>query len=215
MTQERLDSEAIHARLLHDIQRGNLPESGYLREVDLAERFGVSRTPVREVLSQLLHERLLERTPKGLRVRSITPGEIIQIYDARIMLESEAAAQAARKRDVTDLVALQALLDRDRKLNDPDGETRIATNLEFHRQILDAAHNAVLDDLISRLWVNIIHKPFSTLSVGSRWEESLDEHQELINAINDSDEARASELMTVHLRTARKLRLGMFSNTIG
>lgn len=211
--QQRPDGDSIYAQLLHEVQRGVMPESGFLREIDLAERFGVSRTPVREVLSRLVHDRLLERTPKGLRIRTVTPEEVIQVYDARILLEAEAAAQAARSRHVTDLVALQGLLERDRALIDPDDETRTDTNLEFHGTIWSAAHNAVLDDLLGRLSIHMIHTPVSTLSLGNRWRESLDEHDRILRAIEDRDEERARSLMAAHMQLARDLRLKLFGRS--
>lgn len=211
--QQRPDGDSIYAQLLHEVQRGVMPDSGFLREVDLAERFGVSRTPVREVLSRLVHERLLERTPKGLRIRPVTPEEVIQVYDARILLEAEAAAQAARSRHVTDLVALQGLLARDRALVEPSDETRTDTNLEFHGAIWSAAHNAVLDDLLGRLSIHMIHTPVSTLSLEGRWPESLDEHAEILRAIEERDEDRARGLMAAHMQLARDLRLKLFGQT--
>src|SRR5690606_40489706 len=113
-----------------------------MREVAIAERFGVSRTPVREALRRLQHDRLLESGVRGLHVRTPGPEEVMQIYEARILLEAEAARQAARAHGVADLARLEGLLARDRALADPDDATRASTNLEFHEAVWNAARSA-------------------------------------------------------------------------
>nr|WP_239543454.1 GntR family transcriptional regulator [Glutamicibacter nicotianae] len=183
-----------------------------LREVALAERFGVSRTPVREALTRLLHEGLLERRARGLFVKEIDPEQIMQVYDLRILLEGPAAQEAASVRTEVDLMRLQALVDRDRALAEPDDATRLATNIEFHRALWRAAHNPVLEDLLERLATHQIHAPSSTLSVGSRWTESLDEHQRIVDHVRERDSAKASELIQKHVSTAKALRLKMFAS---
>lgn len=159
---------AVHAQLKDDLLQGAFQPGDALREVALAERFGVSRTPVREALTRLLHEGLLECRARGLFVKEIDPEQIMQVYDLRILLEGQAAQEAASVRTEVDLMRLQALVDRDRALAEPDDATRLATNIEFHRALWRAAHNPVLEDLLERLATHQIHAPSSTLSVGSR-----------------------------------------------
>src|SRR5699024_5277812 len=91
--------------------------------------------------------------------------------------------------------------------SDLDDQTRMSTNLEFHAAIWRATHNPVLIDLLGRLSTHLIHSPRSTLSQGSRWEKSLDEHEEIIAAINRRDEDEAYELARAHMSRAREIRL--------
>ncbi|MGO2051312.1 hypothetical protein CIK76_02325 [Glutamicibacter sp. BW80] len=208
----KIDSETIHAQLKEDLLRGAFAPGDPLREVALAERFGVSRTPVREALTRLLHEGLLERRARGLFVREIDPEQIMQVYDLRIMLEGQAAAEAARSRTDPDLVRLEALVERDRALVDPDDSTRLLTNIEFHRSLWRAAHNPVLEDLLERLATHQLHAPTSTLSVGSRWADSLDEHQRIVELISERRADQAQEQVRAHMSTAKSMRLKMFSH---
>ncbi|WRH26577.1 FCD domain-containing protein [Arthrobacter sp. JZ12] len=205
----RVDGEAIFRVLRSEILAGTYPPGTALREVGLSERFGVSRTPVREALSRLQHERLLERAARGLQVPQIDPQEVIQIYDLRIMLEEEAAGQAARSRSTADILKLEGLVERDRQLDSPDDPTRVRCNMEFHAAVCSAAHNRVLQDLLDRMSTHLIHTPRSTLSVGNRWNDALDEHEAMVHAIADQrvDEARA--IARRHIETARTLRLGL------
>lgn len=203
----RHDGESIFLTLRGEILSGVHPPGTPVRETSLAERFGVSRTPVREALSRLQQERLLERVARGLQVPQIDPQQVIQIYDMRILLEAEAAGQAAKSRQFADLMQLEALLQRDRALEDPDDHTRIVTNLEFHAAVWNCAHNPVLRDLLDRLSTHLIHAPHSTLSVSDRWAESLGEHAALVQAIEAQDSAAASTIARAHMEKARTLRL--------
>lgn len=205
--QERIDGEGIYRRLRAEILAGTHQPGTPMREVGLAERFGVSRTPVREALGRLQHERLLERAARGLQVPAVDPQEVIQVYDMRVLLEAEAAGQAAQSRNEADLMHLKGLLDRDRRLQSPDDAERTAANLEFHAAVWTAAHNRVLQDLLERLSTHLVHAPRSTLSVGDRWEKSLDEHEALIAAIEARDAGTAQSLARQHMETARRLRL--------
>ena len=202
-----MDGESIFLTLRSEILSGLHPPGTAMREVTLAERFGVSRTPVREALSRLQQERLLERVARGLQVPRVDPQQVIQVYDMRILLEEEAAGQAARARQFTDQMRLEALLERDRGLREPDDQTRIKTNLEFHSAVWACAHNPVLQDLLERLSTHLVHAPHSTLSVGRRWEDSLDEHAALVDAIDRQDVETAKAVARAHMETARRLRL--------
>ncbi|WP_298254543.1 GntR family transcriptional regulator [uncultured Arthrobacter sp.] len=209
----RVDGEAIFRALRSEILAGMHPPGTPLREVVISERFGVSRTPVREALSRLQHERLLERAVRGLQVPQIDPQEVIQIYDLRVMLEEEAAGQAALNRGTADLMRLEALLDRDRAAVDPDDTTKVTNNLEFHTTLWASARNPILMDLLQRLSTHLIHTPRSTLSVGNRWQEVLGEHEALISAITERRSEDARAIARAHMETARTLRLQLLRTT--
>jgi DNA-binding GntR family transcriptional regulator len=209
----RVDGESIFQTLRSEILSGMQQPGTAVRETSLAERFGVSRTPVREALSRLQQERLLERVARGLQVPQVDPQQVIQIYDMRILLEAEAARQAAKARQFPDLMRLEALLQRDRQLQEPDDYTRITTNLEFHAAVWNCAHNPVLRDLLERLSTHLIHAPRSTLSTGNRWAESLDEHEALLKAIENQDSDAAGKIAREHMETARALRLQLLRET--
>lgn len=209
----RIDGESIFLTLRSEILSGVHQPGTAIRETSLAQRFGVSRTPVREALSRLQQEQLLERVARGLQVRQVDPQQVIQIYDLRIVLEEEAARQAARTRQFPDIMRLEALLQRDRQLKEPDDHTRITTNLEFHAAVWNCAHNPVLRDLLDRLSTHLIHTPRSTLSTGTRWAESLDEHEALARAIEQQDSVAAGKIARQHMETARALRLQLLRET--
>ncbi|MCY1158112.1 MAG: GntR family transcriptional regulator [Citricoccus sp.] len=208
----KVDATAIHAALKAEILHGAHEPGTPFREVGLAERFGVSRTPVREALGRLQQEGLLERGVRGLQVRRLDPEELMQVYDLRILLEGQAAFEAASARTEMDLVRLDALLARDRELQDPDNATRLTTNVEFHEALWSATRNPVLKDLLDRLATHQIHAPVSTLTRPGRWDQALDEHEHIVERIRARDGEAAREAMRTHMTTARTLRLAMFQD---
>lgn len=207
------DAKTVYARLREEIVSGALQPGSPLRETALAERFGVSRTPIREALRRLEQDRLLMPGSRGMEVRAIDPHEVVQIYDLRVLLEAEAAGQAARARQTADLLRLEGLLARDRSLADPDDATRIRTNLEFHAAIWQATHNPVLVDLLGRLTTHLVHAPHSTLA-GDRWQEALGEHARMLEAVRAGDEVAARDLARDHMSTAREIRLRLLREVV-
>jgi DNA-binding GntR family transcriptional regulator len=211
----RVDADSIYQQLRADIIDGKLPVGTPMREVAIAERFSVSRTPVREALRRMQHERLLEPASRGLRVRVPQPEEVVQIYDLRILLEAEAAAQAAKARNDVDLATLEGLLARDRALAEPDNTARATANVRFHEAMWQASHNPVLVDLLHRLPIHLVNTKQSTLSSPGRWDEALEEHAELLTAITARKEKAAREVTARHLRKARDIRLTMLREAAG
>lgn len=188
---------------------GTLLPGTQLKEVQLANRFGVSRTPVRDALSRLEDLGLAERVNRGLEVRGLDPEQVIQVYDMRILLEVEASGQAAQNRNLNDILTLEALLERDRSLEKPTDAELIQTNLEFHRAVWKASQNLVLIDLLERLMTHLVHAPTSTLSVDDRQNEALNEHAKPIEAISDRDTAAARDIANQHFSTAREIRMNL------
>jgi DNA-binding GntR family transcriptional regulator len=130
------------------------------------------------------------------------------------MLEEEAAGQAARFHVMADVARLEGLLARDRSMEDRSDQALAAANMEFHAAVWAAAHNRVLVDLLEQLSLHLIRAPRSTLSVGSRWQESLEEHERLIAAIAAGDEAAARAIARAHMEEARRIRLELIRETI-
>lgn len=203
------DRESIFRALHAEILDGTLGPGTPLREVALAERFEVSRTPVRDALSRLEQAGLLTRAQRGLEVQSVDPQTIMQVYEARILLEEQIAGDAALNRTMKDVLRLEALVERDRGLQERDDPTLIRANLEFHRAVWEASRNPVLQDLLAQLSHHLVHAPHSTLTVDGRWEEALVEHARLVEAISRRDAEAARSAARSHFETARGIRLDL------
>lgn len=198
-----------YVRLRTDILAGKFAQPAVLLETTLSATYGVSRTPIREALNLLVHEGLLERAPRGFRVRSGTAEDVVEIYAARIALESEAAASAAARRTDLDLARLEQVHRECCSGTDPDA-TR-AANFEFHQVLWAAAHNATITALLERLTTQLrIYDSGPPSNYGE--PDVLDaEHESILGALRERDEDRARAEMRRHLERSRDQRIRMFA----
>ena len=199
-------SQPLYERVKHDIVAGTLAPGAPLVETLLAERYAVSRTPIREALRQLERDGLVERVGRSMRVRYFTPEQIYEIYEVRGILEGAAARAAAERHTAFDADRLRDLLER-LEGGELDVERRMELNRAFHAAIWRAGHNSILIEQIERLYVTSIGHMSTTLADESRWRDSIDEHRRLLAAIVDGDGEEAERLTLEHLRAARDIRL--------
>jgi DNA-binding GntR family transcriptional regulator len=208
---------AIQTRVLS----GDVPVGTRLRQEALAEEFGVSRTPVREALRKLQVSGLVELLPnRGAVVRGPSAREIREAYEVRAELEGLAAELAAGRISDRDLLRLreaqalfrksvETLIARRARRRAPwkDESVWVQANDLFHQAILDAAGNARLSDTIADL-----HRSFprdltwTALSQSSRLlEENVEQHEAVLEAIEQRDPAEARRRMIEHVRSAGEL----------
>lgn len=191
------------------ILSGALGPGDQLVEMELAERCGVSRTPIREALTQLEQDGLVERVDRVLIVRESSPQEILDIYDTRIVLEARAAAVAAERCSEFEVVAMRRLAGVF-VASAPDAERMAEANLNFHRAVWQTARNESLRDSLERLNLHLGRYPQTTLIAPGRHAQALDEHEHLIAAIESRDAELAGEIATKHFTHARDIRLKLW-----
>ncbi|MBO0679655.1 GntR family transcriptional regulator [Mycolicibacterium sp. S2-37] len=201
---------SVYEELRDAILTGRFPPGQVLSENALATEFGRSRTPVREALHRLEIEALVERVPRGVRVRASSPEEILDIYEVRITLEGAAAKAAAERATEFDRSQLRAA-QRAMLEVDHDPRAMAAANRRFHEAVWTASHNKTLVDLLHRLNVHLVRYPSTTLTYGDRWEAVLREHEELLSAIEARDGEGARRIAEHHMFGAREVRLRMYA----
>lgn len=195
-----------YADLRRDIVTGTLALGTSLLEGQLAERYGVSRTPVREALRRLEQDGLVARGSRGYEVRRYSTHEIFDIYEARILLEGHAARRAAQRHGDVDALRMREAHQRMVDLpDDADRENRVAANQRFHRTIWEAAGNRTVLDLLSRLYLNLVRH--TTLMDPQRWQGAAEEHGRLLTAILAGRGDDAGRLMEEHIGHGRDLVL--------
>ena len=96
----------VYDRLRAEVVAGTFEAGAPLTELVLAQRYGTSRTPVREALRRLEQDGLVERGERGMRVRTRSPEEILEIYEVRIPLEATAASAAAQRHSEFDMARI-------------------------------------------------------------------------------------------------------------
>lgn len=205
-------TEGVYLALRQSIVSNDLTMGSQLVESLLAAQYKVSRTPIREALRRLEQDGLVERsTSGGLRVKVWTEDEVFDLYDVRIVLEALAARVAARRRTDIDLLRLRWANDAMAATDTHDVSEMRSTNGTFRDALWKASHNQTLVELLSRLQIQILRHPASTLTRPNRWPLIIDEHNRLIEAIERRDEDEADRLAAAHLAEARDLRLQLYA----
>jgi DNA-binding GntR family transcriptional regulator len=194
------------------ILRGELKPGTPLVETTLAAWCQVSRTPVREALTRLEQDGLVERSDRGLIVRRRSPEEILDIYETRIALEATAGRIAAERRTDHDLRVLRKIIDHSHNVTGDD-ERKVDLNRQFHRAVWHASHNEPLLDLLERLNLHLLRYPATTLSYPNRWEEAKREHIALVGAIEARDGGQAYDIAHAHFTKARDIRLRLWDDS--
>ena len=182
---------------------GIFPPGYQLRQEDLAERYGLSRTAIRFALQALADDGLVDiRDTRRSFVADVTEAHAEEIYDILSMLESYSAGLAALRATDEDIVELRALLD------EMDGELEedlafLDTNSRFHRKIHDMSGNRALKELIERV-VDFPQTLYLKLGTTPESGGANEEHRRLVNAIEKRDRALAELEMRMHIETRRR-----------
>ncbi len=180
-------------------------------EGQLAERIGVSRTPIRQALTMLESEGLVEIAPnKGAVVCSFSIEDVWDIYDLRAVLEGHAARRAAGRIEGVKLSRLRELVEEmegltGRRFADREEEVRllVALNNEFHGAIIEASRNGRLRRLVKRtVEVPLVFKAFFWYGPGER-AISNHYHRQILGALESGDGERAEIIMREHVYEGR------------
>jgi DNA-binding GntR family transcriptional regulator len=197
--------DVISGALRRDIGRG-IYKPGPIRVRAIAERFGVSATPVREALRRLEAEGLVSLRNRQIMVNSLSIDEMHEIYRIRGELESFALRQAAARvaADEELLARLDSMIeDMDRNEHNPE-EWR-ATNEEFHKLIYRAAEMPRLQSIINQLWAAV--EPYIRIYVSTvkSFGTAQEQHRLLVRQLRSGEFDEAAQLMREHLRETEEL----------
>lgn len=199
--------EVAYARLREAIQAGELKPGQRIREVEMAERLSMSRTPVREALRRLEANGLLTFAPyRGMVISELDHQAVMELYTMREVLEGTAAGLAARHASEAEIAVLKDLMSAD---PGPEGSPyQMAThNRRFHDAIYRAAHNRYLLKTVSVLGDAMALLGMTTLSLTGRSATARDEHQLIVEAIAAGEADAAEEAARAHIRAAQRARL--------
>ncbi len=192
--------------VLEAIDQGEFRPGDRLVEAELAERFGVSRTPIREALQRLETQGVLARDGRSLIVASLDHDQLGELYVVRAELEGLAARLAAQHAAPEEIRLLWEMVRKDRELvSRPEVLSR--ANKRFHRQIHLASHNRYLI-----LQLDMVHRTMAliastSLAAEGRGERSLEEHAEIVTAIEARDGDAADLALRQHISHAFETRL--------
>lgn len=195
-----------YSLILEAIDRGDIRPGQRLVETELAERLGVSRTPVREALSRLEAQGVVAREGRGLRVATLDHDQLGELYEVRGVVEGLAARLAARHAAPEEIAVLTDMVEADRRvLGDP--RALALANRRFHRQLHRASHNRYLNQMLQSMRRSMALISSTTLAAPGRGAQALDEHAEIVAAIAARDEAAAQAAAERHISNAYRTRL--------
>ena len=199
MTKRR--SESLREALEELIAVGELPPGTHLDETELAARFGVSRTPIREALIQLASEGVIDIRPRrGAIVAQASPARLVEMFEVMAELEAMCARLAARRMTPADHLALAEAhhaCEAARDAVDPDAY--YYRNETFHRTIYAASRNQFLTEEAERLHRRL--RPYRRLQlrVRDRVATSYSEHDAIVRALQAGDAERSAQLAREHV----------------
>lgn len=192
--------------ILDAIDTGIYQPGDRLVESELADRFGVSRTPIREALQRLETQSLLTRDGRSLIVASLDHSQLSDLYVVRGELEGLAARLAAIHATPEEKQVLRDMLEADRALaNDATAMSR--ANRRFHRQIHLASHNRFLVQQLDLVHRSMVLLASTSLAVEGRGAGALREHEAIVRAIEAGDGEAADAALRAHISQAYKTRL--------
>ena len=202
-----MNGSDICKALIGQIEAGELKPGGRLRENELATRFGVSRTPIREGLKRLEAQGLLMHEPhRGMIIPKLDNDQINELYVVRQVLEGTAARLAAQHASPAEIEILQEMVDEDRA--NIDNLSKVAmNNRKFHRRLALASHNRYLIQQMEQLKVSLILLDGSTMREEDRRRAAVQEHADIVEAIAARDFDKAELAANHHIRVAHKVRL--------
>lgn len=189
------------------IASGTLTPGTWIREANLADELGTSRTPVREALRSLAAEGLVEfQRNRGARVRVWSEDEVEETYDLRAMLEGHGARQAANKagaEEVARLKSIQEELEDVLRLQQPGFRNELAElNSAFHTAILEIAASPLLSGFVRTLSsVTLVRRAFEAYTEDDFNRTALS-HRDIIRAIATQNAQLAEVAMANHILAA-------------
>ena len=203
----------IYGAIKAQIIDGRYAPGARITEKNIAAEFNTSRTPVREAMRQLVADGFaLFKPNSGTVVRQWTPAQVREVFDLRVIIESEIASLAAEHMKPADIAALRQLQDAiEAQGTDTDaGNTaRIGPlNREFHHVIAQASRNGRLVSMLANaIEVPIVQQTFRRYSA-QQLARSFGHHRELIDAFSARDGAWARCVMGSHIHSAKHTLLG-------
>lgn len=198
--------EVVFNTLREAILTGELEPGEHLMEVKLANKLGVSRTPIREAIRKLELEGLVVMTPRrSAQVARITKEDLKDVLEVRRVLESLSIELACKYRTSEDLVLLKENLSLFKECVKTNNLTEIAkTDVQFHEVIYQATGNKRLNQILYNLREQMYRYRLEYIKDRQTRDNLILEHQEIIDAVETRDVERAKKAILIHIDNQEK-----------
>jgi len=210
VSESRNGQKDAYELILDAIDVGVYKPGDRLVESELADRFGVSRTPIREALQRLETQSLLARDGRSLIVASLNHNQLAELYAVRAELEGLAARLAAQHAAPEEIKVLRNMVEEDRgRLDKPEALAR--TNRRFHKQLHLASHNRYLVQQLDMVHRTMALLATTSLAVEGRSATAIAEHDAIVKGIEARDGEAAATALKIHISQAFETRLKLDS----
>jgi DNA-binding GntR family transcriptional regulator len=200
-------SEDAYRQLKEAIRRGTLAPGTRVREIEIADRFGISRTPVRDAIRRLESDGLISFVPRqGAVISKLDHQQTMELYDLREILEGSAAGFAARHASAAEVEELDELIGAEPALKHKPDQLADLNQL-FHIALYRAAHNRFLERALLGLHDSMALLGGTTLGLPGRFETAHAEHLAIVAAIKQRNPEEAESKAREHIRQAQRARL--------
>lgn len=201
-------SEQIYQSLKRAIIERDLAPGERLKEFEIAESLGASRTPVREALSKLEQQGFVRpHRSGGLTVVELSKEDVVEVFGLMKVLETYAAQLAAERISPRRLEQLEKLCDRAERVVEGDGEVLGELNRRFHELLVETAGHRRLQDLIANLRYTIQPYRIVSLTQLEFRRSSITDHRAIVEALRARDGQRLANLIVAHFDVAQRVTL--------
>lgn len=197
--------------LREQVLTGEIPPGSRVNEVEVAQKLGISRGPLREAIRHLASEGLLTLVPhRGAFVPDADSDEVKALFELRTALECAAAELAASRRTDVDLVRLYEVCADSRRNYKAGQQFPYRLDLAFHQTLLDAARSPRIAEQVRLVQQRVVLLRSALADDPPHTHASMDDHDELVKAIADGDAGKASTVMRRHLsRVCAQMMAGL------
>lgn len=204
-TREASLAQQAYRRTRQEIMTAGLMPGQVVSERELARRYEMSKTPVREALSQICHEGLMQRLPgRGYIVAPITVRDIQDLFDMRLILEIASASRAVSNATPESLSRLKKLADVRYRLDDPESHIQfLASNRAFHLALAETSGNHRLVMHLESLLVEMDRLFHLGLRLRDSSDEMVREHQEVVAALEKGDAEQIRDSISRQILASR------------
>jgi DNA-binding GntR family transcriptional regulator len=198
-------AEGAYHRLRQEITTCVLSPGQVVSERELAHRYEISKTPIREALTQVCHDGLMQRLPgRGYMVSPITIKDVRDLFDLRLILEVTAAERAAQDPSPEQIALLKEMAVVSYSLDNPESHAQfLKVNRSFHLTLAEATGNRRLVVLLEGLLIEMDRLFHLGLRLRDSSEEMVQEHQEVISALESGDVEGVRNAVMRQIATSR------------
>lgn len=188
----------VYDRICADIVDGTMPPGAPLAQEQIAAKYGVSRTPVRDALVQVAADGLATAVPgQGYVVNELTDHDVHNVYEVRQALEVLAATQACGLHTPRQLVRLKSLIDEYETVDHADVEELFRLGIAFHSALVEPCPNTYLLKLLADVWVHPVNRRISrTLHYTQEQQATVaNDHRQILDALSRNEPGAMAEIL--------------------